>query len=288
MQMQMTATKKEEEATKIIAIPQELLYKLRMKYERAKVTDFGAVSSSIERTLDEHIEKHGTKPHPRQLYMMGDVLDFVAENIERQAEEREIKARTAAEWRKLEYGYVVRSTFSDMDMQDLIHPSEWHEFRECAHRFCINMWKPRRKNQLYCDDSCRKGEEYALRQFAKTSKEYANGTYLPIGAYKKIRDKQERENYMEHERLFTPAIVTKMAARKELSEIEGAQPRDRVTEERKNRAWQIEEATKRVEATKPSRMVTIKVGADYLAEKYGAEHVESERRRTEIMKGEMA
>jgi len=259
-----------------------LLYDLRMKYERATVTDFDGVASSMERTIDDHVAETGNIPPDRQLLLMGDVLDYVAENIEREALEREINSRTAEEWRKLEWEHVVRSEFSVMDMYDVVPESDWSQYRECKHRFCINVWKPRRKNQQYCDDRCRKSEEYSLKEYDRTSKMYANGTYLPVFAYKEVREKQEVLDYQKHERLFDPHILVRIQKKIELAPHEGAQPRDRDAEERKNRAHAIERDTKRAESVKSSAVVVTKVSPDYLTEKYGDYKLENERKRAEI------
>lgn len=260
----------------------KLLYDLRMKYERATVTDFKGVATSMELSITDHVKETGNIPPERQLQLMGDVLDYVAENIEREALEREIKTRTAEEWRKLEWEYVTRAEFSDMDMYDTIPKEEWAKYRECKHRFCINVWKPRRKNQCYCDDRCRKSEEYAVKEFERTSKIYANGTYLPVYAYKEVRGKQEVEDYQKHERLFDPNILTRIQKRIEVVPHEGAQPRDREAEERKNRAGEIDSATKRAESVKPSAVVTMKVSPTYLEDKYGKNKLENERKRAQI------
>lgn len=263
-QMQSAAT------TEMTETGNTVLYDLRMKFERAAVTQFDAAAESMEYEIERQYAKTGQTPKRKELSIMGATLEFIAENIEREAEEREIMNRSASEWRQLEYEHVTRSEYSEMDMRDEVPPEKWAEYHECEHRFCINVWKPRRKDQRYCDSKCRRAEHYARAEFERTSKLYANGTYLPEYAYKTIRDAQERINYKKRERLFESETLTDIA-HKEVSRRYGGK-RDRVTEGQRNRSYEVDKDVKRAEATKPSEVITVKRTAEeidaYLKAKY--------------------
>jgi len=189
-----------------VKVDKEVLYKLRMKYQRAKVTDITALNMALETQLTAIVNKDA-KPDQVQLDIMGEMLDFVIENIEREEEEKAAMERTSEEWRRMEYEYqrVADGYYSMFTIEALSEKDEYYNvknYRECSHIFCINAFKPKRKNQTYCSDACRKKEHEAQQEYKRTSKIYANGTYLPKSAYLTNRDKTEQEKYMEHERLF--------------------------------------------------------------------------------------
>ncbi|ALC81550.1 hypothetical protein [Bacillus gobiensis] len=272
------------------------LYALRMEFERAAVTDFKGVADSIDRSIDEQFEETGKVPPADQLDMLAGILDYVAENIERVAQEREIINRTAEEWRKLEHEYVVRADFTLPDLIDMLLTEREagritreelqatrRKYRPCEHRFCLNYFVPNRKDQKYCDHKCRKAESNAVAEFKRTSKIYANGTYLPVFAYKDIRDKQEKENYEKHERLFEPATLELIGANKELEKYEEDGRRDRTNEERSLKSHRIDAAVKAAEERKPGAVQVKKMMAEemdqYFREKYSERHLQLERKR---------
>ncbi|UOQ86205.1 hypothetical protein [Gracilibacillus salinarum] len=184
---------------------------LKKQFQRANVTDFELVSDSIGRALEE-ADHH---PKPEVLSDLGDILDYVAENLERQAQQREIETRTSADWRALEYQYVTKSTYTEPDLRDdlLLEVSTgtvteaeaqatYDNYTDCKHRFCLNVFEPKHKSQSYCSPECRESEKYAIREFERTSNLYDNGTYLPVSAYKDIRLSQSEHEYRKHVRLF--------------------------------------------------------------------------------------
>lgn len=198
----MGAAKKKKTEVKTLRVDSNLLYKLQMKYQRSQVTAYEDLSGAISTQLDKIVEQ-GSKPDEYQLETMTSMLDFVIENIEREREEQAAKERSADEWRKMEYEFAtVREGKYSMLTIEALPMFDETKHRECAHRFCITGFIPPRKNAMYCSEQCRKKEHASVKEFERTSKVYANGTYLPITAYMSNRSSYLEELYMEHELLF--------------------------------------------------------------------------------------
>lgn len=207
---------KQETQMRSIKVDQKVLYKLRTKFQRAKVTDASALIDALNVSLDA-IREQDAKPRQQDIEVMADMLDMVMENIEREQEERAARERSADEWRQMEYEYAtVRDGMYSMTTIEALPEYDETKYRECAHRFCITAFKPRRKNAMYCSDECRRKEFKSIKEFERTSKLYANGTYLPIGAYMTNRDKYSNELYQENEVVRQPATITIMQDRKEV------------------------------------------------------------------------
>ncbi|WP_144461145.1 hypothetical protein [Siminovitchia fortis] len=208
------------------------LYDIRMKFQRAGVTDFEGLNEALA----------DYEPTAYEQEIIGDIYDHIAENIERE----QIASRTREEWAELERQYVAKSIFPLSELVGwLLDRYEGGEitraelkeirwtFKPCKHRFCLNYFKPRRKNQVYCSEDCRKLEDAALKDFERT------GTYLPPTAYSSPRKVEKEKGYREHERIFDPHILTEV-----LTEIEDAGgKRNRANEERAKRAEDIEKET---------------------------------------------
>lgn len=138
------------------------------------------------------------------------LLDGMAERLEREAQEAEIRQRTAREWRLLERGYIVRSRYTLLDFYDdyvtmiedgdhtwANYTAERKRWRKCKHRFCLNVfptdkdhfhqqragaaWNGRhkRKDSRFCCDACRTEHRDAVKQYRRTASMYDNPTYLP-------------------------------------------------------------------------------------------------------------
>lgn len=285
-----------QQPTRTIKIKSSKLYELRMKFERAAVTDFKGVSDSIEQSIEEQYTKTGAFPPAEQLDMLAGILDYVAENIEREALEKEIENRSAAEWRRLEYEHVTKADFTEPDLDDMLltaveqgkltqeQAQEMRsKYKPCAHRFCLNVFMPARKDQTYCCPECRKAESNAVKEYRRTSQLYANGTYLPVYAYKDVRGRQAKQNYETHERLFAPDVLELVGAQKELKKYESSGKRNRKDEERKLKDYRLQKEVKRAESTEPSEVHVTKMTPEeikkYFANKYTEDHLKRERQR---------
>ncbi|MGY4690303.1 hypothetical protein [Salibacterium sp. K-3] len=191
--------------------------RLQTKLQRAHVTDYEAAISAMTEQIDEEVEAFpetkrndkGEQTSPffihnkrRALEVMGDTLDFVAENLEREAEREEIYHRTRAEWQAMEHEYTIRSTYTLPDLiDDLLKDYEndkidayqfkaiRREYQPCAHRFCITYFKPARKDQQFCCGDCSQKERDARKEYRRTeaSPDYSAPTYLPREAYQSNR-----------------------------------------------------------------------------------------------------
>ncbi|MEK5426966.1 hypothetical protein [Cytobacillus sp. FSL R7-0680] len=214
------------------------LYDLRMKYERANQTDVEALNRDVSRYLEKEPEPSKTK-----LALLGGIYFMVGENLEREV----IKRRTRAEWAELERQYVHKSTFTLPDLVDYLltrlergkltrgqYSVERAKYKPCDHRFCLDYFIPRRKDQKFCSDDCRKREHESLANFNKT------GTYLPPSAYNEARQAEKDDAYFKHERLFQPETLLEIGAKSET--YKGY--RDRETVERRDRASLIEKEAK--------------------------------------------
>lgn len=241
---------------------------LKQRFQRANVTDYQAVSNAIGQALYE-LEY---RPDAIVLESLGDILDYVGENIEREALEKEIASRTVEEWRKLEYEYVNRADYTEPDLRDDVltklesgkiteeeAQAIYDKYRPCKHRFCLNFFEPKHGRQVYCDDTCKENEKYALREFARTSKLYTNGTYLPVFAYKNIRSKQAQENFEKSERLFEGETLQLIADEKELKFYEVNQPTTTTSKQnkfRREKQWLIDKEIERAENEGPAEVGT--------------------------------
>lgn len=192
---------------KIIKGSQSLnINQLRMKHQRAGKTDVERLRTDTDACLSDYKPSDAIKyGEDRELEILGDVWAFVAENIEREA----WKSYTREEWAELEREYVEKAEYTEPDLFDdiltkyergLFTAEEAQayakRYRRCDYRFCLNVYKPRRKDQRYCSTDCRKREANAKIRFEKT------GTYLPPHVYKENRDDTNERNYFEYEIAF--------------------------------------------------------------------------------------
>jgi len=251
----MGAIKQTEVKGKTVKIDKQVMYKLRMKYQRAKVTDIQTLNHALETQLAA-IVKQDAKPAKYQLDIMGEMLDFVIENIEREEEEKAAKERSSEEWRRMEYEYqrVADGYYSMFTIEALAERDDRikiESYRECSHVFCINAFRPRRKNQAYCSDECRKKEHDAQKEFTRTSKIYANGTYLPTSAYLSNRGKTEQEKYEAHELLFEAEPLQRMQM-EQLGEV-------KAPEERKEQRMRQQEIKNQMSTAKHGEVITYKL-----------------------------
>jgi hypothetical protein len=220
---------------------EDVMKQILRKYKRAGVTDY----ESANQAITEYIDKSEGPLKTWQLDLFAGVLDYVAENIEREAP----KTRSADEWRELEHQYIVKADFTLTDLVDYLlrrlkkgritreqYSEERRQFKPCKHRFCLNYYRPQRTNQEFCPRDCKEREKRALKEFEKTSKIYENGTYLPPSTYKTLRQAELEHLYRKHERKFDPVILTELMAEDEMY----TGKRDKAKEERKNRSWKIE------------------------------------------------
>jgi hypothetical protein len=217
------------------------LYRIRMKYQRANVTDATGLNQAAESFLADK------KASPYELSILGAVYEHVSENIERNS----IKHRSAEEWRELERQHVVKSTFTLPDLVDNLLSrlergritreqleAERKQYRPCKHRFCLNYFIPQRKDAVFCCRDCKERERKALDEFVKTSKIFDNGTYLPPTAYKVSHREDLEKEYHKHERLFENEVLMLIV------DGEDDDRTDRKNDERKLRSWRIDEEVK--------------------------------------------
>ncbi len=262
----MPTAKVEKVKTRVkVKVDWDVIKKLKKKYERATVTDFKKVASALKSTIDDGL-KNGDVIDAKQLYEMGNILDHVAENIERDIEEREAQERTAEEWRRMEYEYarVSPGRYSMHTIEQLVE-YDASKYRECEHRFCINAFMPPRKNAKYCSDTCKKAEAASIQEHKRTSKKYANGTYLPVAAYLSNRESYEQSQYEEHERLFEPTVLAMIQSEKLGEKSPTAERKEQIS-----RSRQIKEQTEQKEA-KSGEVTTYKLNdmsTEELAEKF--------------------
>jgi hypothetical protein len=217
------------------------LYRIRMKYQRANVTDATGLNQAARSFLASK------KASPYELSILGGIYEHVSENIERES----IKYRSAEEWRELERQYVVKSSFTLPDLVDNLLTrlergritreqleAERKQYRPCKHRFCLNYFIPQRKDAVFCSRDCKERERKALDEFVKTSKIFDNGTYLPPTAYKVSHREDLEKEYRKHERVFENEALMLIL------DGEDDDRTDRKNDERKLRSWRIEEEIK--------------------------------------------
>ncbi|MFB5932983.1 hypothetical protein ACE8FZ_06675 [Peribacillus frigoritolerans] len=225
------------------------VYDLRMKHERASSMDPNVLNEDVNKYLETNT------PSEYEVSILAGLYDMVAENIER----ANIRNRTAEEWRALEGQYIhgpENSIFTQPDLEDWYltklengkidraeYEAEVGKFKECDHRFCINVFIPKRVKQRFCCADCRKREDASLKQYEFTKAMYANPTYLPVSAYKDVRESEKEKAYRKHERSFDPQVMTEIIVEKESNR--GI--RDRATEERRNRANDIKKEAENYE-----------------------------------------
>lgn len=230
------------------------LYTIRMKYERAGITDVDGLSREVEKYLDA---TH--KPSKRSLDIIAGIYDFIAENIERE----EYKQYTREQWEELERQYVHRADYTLPDVVDDLltllekgkitreqYSEERQKYNPCKHRFCLNYFLPRRKDQAFCCDDCRKREHDAITEYETTAEKYAAGTYLPPTTYKEIRQGEKEHAFRRYERLFEPDKVVLIGDTEQNNALErkdGNGKRNRKNEERRLRQWRIEKEVKSYE-----------------------------------------
>lgn len=180
------------------------LYLLRMKHQRAGRTDINELRADTERYLSRN-----NTPNEKESEILGEVWNFLAENIERE----EWRNYTREDWEALERQHVEKSRYTKPDLFDDIttayEKGELTEdeakatalqYRECKYRFCLNVFNGR-KDQRYCSADCRKRAHRAEQRFIET------GTYLPPSAYKDNREDTDDRNYKERERAFEDTMI---------------------------------------------------------------------------------
>lgn len=190
----------------VVKCDYERIKRLKRQYTHAGMTDFEELAEEIECEIDKALASKvdADQINRKQLEYIGAMLDSVALNIERQAEMLEIQERSAEEWRQLEYEYarVKPGGYSMLTLEHIKAPHIFAKYQECAHRFCITGFRPANGKQKYCCPECAEAEKNARKEFKRTSKLYANGTYLPVLAYKSRTQQHMDEQYKEHERVF--------------------------------------------------------------------------------------
>jgi hypothetical protein len=217
------------------------LYAIRMKYQRANVTDVDRLNLDAEKLLTYK------SPTAYELDILGGIFEYVSENIERD----NIKHRSAAEWRELERQHIVKADWTLPDLVDNLLrrmekgkitrqqlEAERKQYKPCKHRFCLNYFIPQRKDAVFCSRDCKEREKKARDYFESSEKVFNNGTYLPPTAYKvPHREELERE-YRNRERLFEPDALMLIADEQRTG------VRDQKKEERKSRKYRIDEEVK--------------------------------------------
>src|SRR5690625_2368745 len=95
------------------------LNRLRMKHRRAGRVDVEALHEDTGAFLMEYEPSESVKyGEDQELEIVADVWAFVHENIERQQEAEKWKSYTREDWAELEYAYVERSEYTEMDLFD--------------------------------------------------------------------------------------------------------------------------------------------------------------------------
>ena len=214
------------------------LNRLRMKHRRAGRVDVEALHEDTGAFLMEYETSESVKHgEDYELEILADVWTFVAENIERKQEAEKWASYTRADWAQLEYEYVERSEYTEQDLFDDIlteyengiitadeAQAKAKQYRKCLYRFCLNVFKPGRKDQRYCPGKdCRKRESNAKIRYEKS------GTYLPTSAYKDNRYDTEQENYEKMEVAVDMHENIEMLERHQLKDKQGGK-RDRQRE----------------------------------------------------------
>ena len=221
------------------------LSQVRMKHRRAGRTDVESLREDTEDFLSEYEPSDSIKyGEDYELEILSDVWAFVAENIERE----EWKSYTREDWEELERNYVERATYTKPDLFDDILTQyengeltgdeamiKANEYQECEYRFCLNVFKKKRKDQKYCPASnCRALEYKARERFKET------GTYLPPHVYKDNRYDTDEKNYENNEIAFDMEENIEMFERFQHKDEYGGK-RDRVREDFYEISKKIEE-----------------------------------------------
>ncbi|MCM3732363.1 hypothetical protein M3196_11890 [Fictibacillus nanhaiensis] len=136
---------------------------------------------------------------------------FVTVNIERD----KWKSYTRENWAKLEHEHVEKSSFTVTDLYDNVLSrfergritaeearAEFTSYKECEYVFCIEAFKPRRKDQRFCCRNCKERQKEAEKRFERT------GTYLPEHVYKENRDETDERNYKSREVAMETETIT--------------------------------------------------------------------------------
>ncbi|MCM3732736.1 hypothetical protein M3196_13865 [Fictibacillus nanhaiensis] len=178
---------------------------IQRRFSRSGVIDVDGLKRDTEAYLDKTINvDRGT------LDLLAGVWAFVGETIERE----EWRSYTREQWAELEYAHVELSGYTEPDLQDdLLTKVEYGamtieeargiyaSYRECAYLFCLEMYRPRRRDQRYCCPECRWKQAEAERRFKRT------GTYLPVHVYRDNRDATDEQNYKENVTTYKPTVM---------------------------------------------------------------------------------
>jgi hypothetical protein len=184
------------------------LVQIQKTYNRAGVTDVKGLRKDTEEYLDKTINVDS-----RQFGVLGGVWNMVAENVERD----EWKSYTREDWAEIEYEHIEKASFTVTDLYDNIASRfecgritaeeariEFTSYRECEYVFCIEVFKPRRKDQRFCCRNCKDRQLQAECRFECT------GTYLPEHVYKENRDETDERNYKSREVAMETETITEV------------------------------------------------------------------------------
>ena len=173
---------------------------IQRTYERAGVKDIEGLRNDTEEFLDKTVNVDAGV-----LDLLAGTWSVVAENIEREA----WRSYTREDWAELERQHVESSSYTEPDLRDDLLTrveyeamtveearEEYAEYRECDYVFCLEVYRPRRRDQRYCCSNCRYKQAEAERRYVRT------GTYLPVHVYRDNRDHTDEQNYKQNETAY--------------------------------------------------------------------------------------
>lgn len=165
-----------------------------------ETVDFTYYSDQFAQAIENYITATGERPPGRKrpgesrssyrvynLEWIGESLDKVAENIERQQCDRENKVRSRGEWEAMEREHIRSTAEAIEDVED---PT--NRYVTCAAWNCANVFVPgveRRADAKYCSRSCAQEQRDARKRYKAT------GTYLPVAAYEPNGWEYEERKY---------------------------------------------------------------------------------------------
>ncbi|MFC7062755.1 hypothetical protein [Halobacillus seohaensis] len=183
---------------------------LYRRYKRSGVYDIDGLRDDVDLFIESTVNIHEDK---ETLDQLAGIYAFVHENLERE----EWRTYTCEDWQALEHEWIEKSGYTEPDLMDdiltreelgIINEEQAHEeyesYRECEHVFCINVWKPSRKDKRYCCRDCKERQKEARKRYDQT------GTFLPSTAYRDNRDHVDEQNYKTRETTFEPETVTEV------------------------------------------------------------------------------
>lgn len=165
-----------------------------------ETVDFTYYSDQFAQAIENYITATGERPPGRKrpgesrssyrvynLEWIGESLDKVAENIERQQCDRENKERSRGEWEAMEREHIRSTAEAIEDVED---PT--NRYVTCAAWNCANVFVPgveRRADAKYCSRSCAQEQRDARKRYKAT------GTYFPVAAYEPNGWEYEERKY---------------------------------------------------------------------------------------------